>query len=129
METSMNRQPSELSPSQTLHCDLDYAFPDPGEYLDAYCGICHQKMAVERNVLGPTSSVEAMAVRLGQSSGRLHDRFYCEDREEPWHRQALAIHLEASNTASKRLADLLLDEAKEIVQTRRATKENIEDFL
>lgn len=113
METSMKRQPSELRQGKTLHCHSDAAFPDPGLYLNAFCGICGRTMAVDRNILGPTSSIQAMAVSMGKSSGRLRDRFYCVDREEPWHRQAFELHMEADQTSSRRLTDILLEEANE----------------
>jgi len=114
----------EQRPTKTLRCHSDHSFPEPGEYLAVYCGVCGKSMTVRRNVLGPTGFIEAMAVQNGQSSGHLHDNFWCEDREEPWHRQARAIRDQAHHSPSKRLADLLTEEANEIVRTRKSTRQN-----
>lgn len=108
---------------QTLQCHSDVAFPHPGEYLAACCGVCGKRMAVRRNVLGPTGSVEAMAIQCGRSQGHLHDTFWCEDREEPWHRQARALREQASTSPSQRFADSLAEEASEIVRTRTETRQ------
>jgi hypothetical protein len=66
-----------------------------------------------------------MVVRCGQAKGRLHDEFHCERAGETWHRQALALRQEATQTASKRLADLLNQEADEVARTRTATKNDM----
>lgn len=118
----MKRQPKKKRPAKTLRCDSDCSFPNPGEYLAVTCGVCGRSMTVKRNVLGPTGFAEAMLVRNDQSKGHLHDKFWCEDREESWHRQAKVVRDEARETPSKRLADLLNEEADEIVRTRKNTK-------
>lgn len=123
MENAMKRQPKKKRAAKTLRCDSDCSFPNPGEYLAVYCGVCGRSMSVKRNVLGPIGFAEAMLVRNGQSKGHLHDEFWCEDREESWHRQAKAIRDNALETPSKRLTDLLNEEADEIVRTRKITKE------
>jgi hypothetical protein len=121
MENPMNRR-SNKRPTKTLHCDSDRSFPAPGEYLAVSCGVCGKSMTVRRSVLGPTGFAEAVLVRSGRSEGHLHDEFQCEDREEGWHRQAKAIRDSARETPSKRLANLLNEEADEIVRTRTVTK-------
>ena len=122
MENPMKRRPKRNRPTKILRCNSDHSFPEPGKYLAAHCGVCGKSMAVERNVLGPTGFAEAMLVRNGQSEGHLHDTFWCEDREKDWHQQAKAIRKQADETPSKRLADLLYEEADEIVRTQKTTK-------
>jgi hypothetical protein len=123
MENIMKRQSQKHRPTKTLRCDSDCSFPNPGQYLVVYCGVCGKSMIVRRNVLGPTGFAEAMLVQSGQSPGHLHDAFRCEDREEHWHRQAKAIRDQARESPSKRLADLLIEEANEIVRTRKITRQ------
>jgi hypothetical protein len=98
-------------------------FPKPGQFETMSCWMCGSTMEVTRDVMGPTCFAEAMLVRDGRSQGRLHDEYWCPLDNEPWHRQAQAIRENAEETPSQRLADLLTDEADEIVRTRQATKE------
>lgn len=120
----MNLQSEEEQSRKTLRCQSDFAFCHPAAYLTACCDVCGQSMSATRNVLGPTSFAEAMAVRFGPSDGHLHDEFGCNDRDETWHRQAKAIQIQARESASQRLSDLLTEEADELVRTRKHTKEN-----
>ncbi len=120
----MNHQSQEQHHPKTLQCHSDRSFPHPGEYLAVYCGVCGKNMTARRNVLGPTGFAEAMLVQSGQSQGHLHDEFLCEDREEPWHQQAKAIRDQARESPSQRLADLLTEEADEIVRTRKSTRQS-----
>lgn len=120
----MKRQSKKQLPTKTLRCHSDHSFPDPGKYLAIYCGVCGKSMTARRNVLGPTGFVEAMAVRSGQGSGHLHDKFWCEDREKPWHRQAKAIRDQARESPGQNLADLLTEEANEIVRTRKIARQD-----
>ncbi len=122
MENLMKRQSPQKQCTKTLRSPSDHCFPSPGEYLTVNCGVCGMGMTVKRNVLGATGFVEAMAIQAGQTKGHLHDKFVCKDREKSWHQQARAIRKMASESPSKRLADLLTEEADEIVRTRKATK-------
>ena len=56
--------------------------PAPGTRVTVKCGVCGVQMNVRRNVLGPTSSTEAMA---GKS--HRHDRFTCPYLDENWHKE------------------------------------------
>ena len=107
----------------TLHAGWDYITSEPGQHVVLHCRVCREPMAVERDIVGPTSWAEAMAVRCGQTKGHPHDSFHCTLSGEPWHRQALALRQEAAQTASRRLADLLNQEADEIVRARTATQD------
>ena len=96
----------------------DRATPRPGEFESIDCGVCGEKMDVERGVHGPTGMAEAMAGR-----GHEHDSFRCPHIDEGWHIQAKRLREEARRTPSGRLEAMLLEEAAEIAATRRATKE------
>ena len=96
----------------------DHYMPDPGECDSVDCGICSQPMTVTRNVSGPTSFAAAMG-RLH----RLHDSFVCPSRDEDWHIQAKKLIQMAQETPSKRLEEMFLFEAQEILFKKTATKE------
>ena len=74
-------------------------------------------MDVKRGVLGPRGFAQAMS-----GGGSRHDVYTCPHLEEDWHNQVLNLNQEARDTASARLTDILLQEAEEILQTRKATK-------
>ena len=59
-----------------------HCFPAPGTVKAAECGVCGTEMNVRRNVLGPTSSAEAMAGRKHR-----HDSFACPHVAEDWHKR------------------------------------------
>jgi hypothetical protein len=80
-------------------------------------------MAVERGVVGPTGWAHATAIAAGVRGGTPHDGFACAFSGAAWHRQALALKLQAEQTPSRRLERLLLEEAAEVVLRRAATKD------
>ena len=90
----------------------------PGEQEKGFCCVCGQELDVSRNVMGPTSSVEAMA-----GHKHLHDSFTCKNSGEKWHMQALAILQKAEETPSKIIEDQLKLEAAEIISKKEATKD------
>jgi len=107
----------------TLHAGWDFFTSEPGRHVVLHCRVCGEPMAAARDVVGPTGWAHAMAIRAGQANGRLHDRFHCTQCSEPWHRQALALRQQAERSPSKQFADVLTDEAGEVVRTRTATKD------
>jgi len=106
----------------TLTAGWDFFTGEPGGHVVLHCRICGEPMTVARDVVGPTGWAHAMTIRAGQAKGRLHDEFHCERAEAAWHRQALALRQQAEQTPSKRLADLLTEEADEVVRTKAATR-------
>lgn len=86
---------------------------------DTYpCGICETSMPVVKNRYGPTGSVEAMA-----RHGHYHDRYECPNRDEQWHKQALALHKEIEKTPSQAISNLLTEELILVLTEHKATKE------
>lgn len=93
-----------------------HCFPEPDTVETAECGICGTSMSVRRNVLGPTSSAEAMAGKKHR-----HDHFICPHVNEGWHQKIYRLKIEvhraemshASNvdeikkTAEKKIRELL----------------------
>ena len=92
--------------------------PDPGIYESMKCDICSAEMSTTRNCVGARSFAESMA-----KIKSAYDRFECLCREEEWHKQAAALFEKAKDTPSKRLADLLTEEANEILKNKIATKQ------
>ncbi|MFZ6020902.1 MAG: hypothetical protein ACOYXO_14945 [Chloroflexota bacterium] len=80
----------------------DTFFEEPGTIVERICRVCGTPCLVERNKLGATSWVAAMAKRE-----TLHDFFYCPHHEQGWHQQALKLVQAIEETPSKRLASLL----------------------
>lgn len=62
---------------------------EPGIVKRVDCGVCNIQMNVERNVLGATSSVEAMAGKKHR-----HDRFTCPYVEEDWHKRIYHLKMD-----------------------------------
>ena len=84
--------------------------PVPGTVETAECGVCGAQMNIRRNVLGPTSSVEAMAGRKHR-----HDSFVCPRIEEDWHKRIYRLKIdvyfsEINNAVNK-------DETKKAAET------------
>ena len=95
--------------------------PDPGEIAEGtqvLCGVCKAVMNETRNCNGPRGWAMAMT-----GSKSKHAFFCCPHREEPWHRQVVALRQEAKNSVSGKIAAMLEAEAEEIMSTREATKE------
>ncbi len=95
----------------------DYASYPPGEQEELFCGVCNGKMDVKRNVDGATGMAEAMS-----KSKHLHDSFSCPNRPAEWHKQAKALIEDADKTSSKRIEDILIAEAKEVIIAKKETK-------
>jgi hypothetical protein len=115
--------PHDAGRPGSLHAGWDYVITGPGEAAAVRCRVCGEVMAAYRGVVGPTSWAHARAIGAGGAKGRLHDAFACDFSGEPWHRQALALKLEALKTPSKQVERLLLEKAERVVRTRAATKE------
>ncbi len=93
--------------------------PDSSSNIkEAFCGICNDKMSVERGIMGATSFMEGMS-----RSKHLHDRFECPNLDEKWHIQVKAIRKKMNDTPSKAIEDLMAKEVEGILKTRKPTKE------
>ena len=106
----------------TLHTGWDFVISRPGEEAEVRCRVCGEVMEARRGVVGPTGWAHAMAIKAGAAQGTPHDEFACGLSGEAWHRQALALKMEARKTPSRDLESILLEEAEEVVRTRTATK-------
>ncbi len=114
--------PDDSNPPVTRHAGWDFVITKPGEESEVLCRVCGEVMEARRGVVGPTGWAHAMAIKAGAATGTPHDEFACGLSGEAWHRQALALKLEAARTPSGELEKLLLAEAEQIVRTRTATK-------
>src|SRR5258708_3564330 len=85
--------------------------PAPEALETADCGICGSQMNVRRNVLGATSSIEAMSHKK-----HLHDSFECPRVRENWHEQIVSLKYEANETASSSIKKILEEEIKGILR-------------
>lgn len=90
--------------------------PDPGKCESKNCGVCNSEMTVERNVEGPRSLAAAMS-----RNWRVHDIFSCPHAEEAWHKQSKKLQEGAYWCPSKVLADMLIVESDQILESRTAT--------
>lgn len=101
--------------------DTQYRYtPDPGTHSDdedILCGVCETKTTCRRNVNGPRGFVMAMS-----GSKSLHDVYECPHRKEDWHLQVVALRREAAQTSSLLIENMLLKEAEQVLETRKATK-------
>ena len=88
--------------------------PDPGVITSLKCGICGDEMNVKRSVLGPTSWAGAMG-----GSNRLHDLFFCLNRDQDWHKKICELYREARNTHSVTVKKIIRKEIEEIRKKRK----------
>jgi hypothetical protein len=105
----------------------DYYSPDAGTVEGpVFCGVCGDEMTlVKRDSRGPRGFAQAMgmAQRGETNTGSPHDIYSCPNIEEYWHCQAKALRESAQRTVSGRQEREFLDEANEIILTRKHTKE------
>lgn len=92
-------------------------FTKPGEFYEFECPVCKELMDVKRNANGPTGFAEAMS-----KHSHLHDTFTCRFKDEMWHKQVYKLQGDAQDSPSKKLADIMLGEADEIIKNRLHTK-------
>jgi len=95
--------------------------PDLGEVpagTEVFCGLCNTKCEEHRNVNGPRGFAMAMS-----GSKSPHDAWYCPCYNERWHEQAEKLLDLAHSTPSKSLEGIYLQEAAEIIENRKCSKE------
>ncbi len=85
-----------------MYKGYDVFFEKPGDVEERFCRVCGTLCKVERNRVGPTGWVAAMAKK-----DSLHDYFYCRYKNEGWHAQALKLVQAIEETPSKRVAELM----------------------
>ena len=85
-----------------MYKGYDVFFEKPGDVEERFCRVCGTVCEVERNRLGPTGWVTAMAKK-----DILHDYFFCRYMNEHWHSQALKLVQAIEETPSKRVAELM----------------------
>jgi hypothetical protein len=105
-----------------LECDTQCRYtPDPGEVPvgeTVHCGVCGDAMVEKRDCYGPRGF--AQAIGGGKSK---YDCFNCPNAEEMWHRQVVVLRNKADQSPSAKLANMMRDEANEILTDRVHTKE------
>ncbi len=89
----------------------DIFYPETGKVNKIKCKVCGENCFVLYNVVGATSSADAMAGIV-----RSHDCFSCLNNEEDWHKQALDLLLEIERNPSLRLKEIMKDELDELIQ-------------
>ncbi len=82
------------------------------------CGVCGREMICERNCHGPRGFVMAMS---GSKSD--YDSFQCSHMNEKWHVQVVKLRELANDTPSGKLAKMFREEAMEVLESKKATKE------
>jgi hypothetical protein len=94
--------------------------PNCGEQDKMFCRVCNQEMAVIRNVVEPRSFAEAIGNLKSE-----HDTFICKNSYKDWHQKALDILQEAEKTSSEKLKEMLKNQAKEIIENRNQSKNEL----
>jgi hypothetical protein len=88
--------------------DVFYTETDACEEM--HCKVCNTLCLVERSMTGPTGWAEAVAGR-----GHWHDVFRCPNSRKDWHEQALRLIIEIEETPSKRLAEQMLQDLRDLL--------------
>lgn len=94
--------------------------PDPGtldKNVIVLCGVCNEAMNAKFGIRMARGFAQAMA---GGSSEC--DCYLCPNREEDWHKQAIALREEARKTPSAHLEKIFRDEADKVIETKECTK-------
>lgn len=89
----------------------DVFFESPGAVQEHACLVCGTTCLVERNKVGPTGWVAAAAKKVVE-----HDYFYCPNKSQPWHEQALELVQAIEETPSKRIAALMQMDLAELLK-------------
>jgi hypothetical protein len=97
--------------------------PDCGTFKKVYCCICGSECGVERSCLGPRGFAQAMSG--GKSP---YDLFLCPNNEFDWHDRAEELINEAAGQKSRRLREIVREEAEEFLQQHvKGTSVHIDD--
>jgi hypothetical protein len=91
----------------------DVYYPDVNTTESAECGVCHEKMLVERNCYGSRGIYQ-------QPSH--YDFFYCKFRKELWHKQGKVLLELAKQSPSSTIEQILKADAESIISNRTPTK-------
>lgn len=83
-----------------------------------FCGVCGDQMEAKFDCFGPRGYVQAMS-----GSKSHYDAYNCPNRDEPWHRQVIAMRKEKRKTASTLVESLLDKEIDLVLESRKETKE------
>ncbi len=87
---------------------------NPGKIESMDCKVCGSVCDVKRNVYGCCG---------WGSEAVLHDQFTCPHADKKWHIQVRMLKSKAKQTPSRRIEEILLDEAETILATRQETKD------
>lgn len=93
-----------------MYKGYDTFFGDVGKYDKIWCRVCLTECDIQRDVVGATGFVEAMARHK-----HAHDRFICPHAEEDWHKETLKLVQEYENTRSKRLRNLIAQDINDML--------------
>lgn len=94
----------------------DSSTAPPGKESVLFCRVCTREMTVTRNENAPTSWSESLA-----NIKHLHDTFHCDNAQEGWHKQALALLIRIEDEISLTIIKLLKQEVESILQGRIPT--------
>ena len=98
--------------------------PDAGAVdTPVECGVCKTLMEVTKNCNGSRTFMEAV---VGVKSA--YDSFICPHAEAIWHKQAVKLRDLARGTPSNKLAEMFRQEANEIIESKKETKEQWSSF-
>lgn len=107
----------------------DYFTPDAGKKDKMFCEACGTEMDVERNVRGVrgiSSTTAGWFYSLPEEEQEKrksnYDKFTCPYAGYPWHTQVIKLVEKAERSPSKKIQDLLMEEANEIIKNKQATK-------
>ena len=88
----------------------DFFIAEPNSGEAKRCRVCDSPCKSTPNVFGPTGFISAMA-----KSFTYHDEFVCPHTDELWHEKALQLAISIDETPSKRLADLMRADLRDIL--------------
>lgn len=113
-----------MKKNKSYHAGWDHFTPDPGDEDKMFCGVCNAEMDVERNVKGATGWAEAISRK-----GHLHDVFSCPHAHENWHNQARVLKQRIEGESSRTIAELLIKELDEVLETKKPTRKRHWEYL
>jgi hypothetical protein len=94
-----------------MHLGFEIFYTTPRQVDEMFCRVCGSLCEVKRDVYEPANFGMAQA-----NISDLYDVFSCPHAGKSWHDKALKLVLAIQETPSKKMADLMLQDLKDLLK-------------
>ena len=96
----------------TQHCvGVDCFIIGPGEVRGVDCKICHTGCKVQSSIKGIRTKYIS-----GTGLDKTHDKFYCPNSDNTWHKKSVDLYIELQRTKSKRISELIRKDLDDLLE-------------